>query len=210
VRRAIPFLLLGLLGAGTMAGLGFGLAEAPATHSGAGVAGAATSSVSPATAPLAPAAAAVPACSLVTATEARALLQQIVNDPAVTDSPYCVYEGIVVIAPAKRPPQLSVTEVVNPKTVASLAAILRGGMRAICAQAANGTSCASVEKVTHLSEVDGYPVIWSQTAAGPGDVTGVGTAVSLRGRRLVLVIVSNLAGPGRIALAAMGDVLPRL
>jgi hypothetical protein len=207
VRRAIPFLLLGLLAAGTVAGLGVGLAGVPAIRHGASVAGAAPS---PATASLAPAAATVPACSLVTAAEAKALLQQIVNDPAVTDSPYCSYEGIVDIVPAKRPPLLSVTEVVNPKTVASLAAILRGGMRAICAQAAKGTSCASVEKVTHLSEVDGRPVIWSQTSAGPTDVTGVGTAVSLRGRRLVLVIVSNLAGPGRIALAAMGDALLRL
>jgi hypothetical protein len=151
----------------------------------------------------------VPACSLVTSAQAKALLEQIVNDPPVTKSLYCSYEGIVKIAPATRPPGLSVTEVVAPRTVASLAAALRGGMPEICAQAAPASSCATVEKTTHLTTLHGQRVIWSQTTASKAAVNGVGTAVTERHGRLVLVVVSNIGGPAQRALAAMGDALHR-
>jgi hypothetical protein len=151
----------------------------------------------------------VPACSLVKPAEVKALLKQIVNDPPVTNSLYCSYGGIVKIPPATRPPMLSVTEVVTPKTVASLEALLRGGMRKICAQAAPGSSCATVKKTTHLATLHGKVVIWSQTTTSNDAVTGVGTAVTERHGRLVLVVVSNVGGPGHLALAAIGDALHR-
>jgi hypothetical protein len=158
---------------------------------------------------LAPAAKAVPACSLVKPSEAKALLQQIVNDPPVTKSLFCNYGGIVNIPPATRPPGLSVTEVVTPKTVASLEALLRGGMKKICKVASPGSTCATVKKTTHLATVGGQRVIWSQTTVSNQTVTGVGTAVTERHGRLVLMVVSNVSGSGQLALAAMRDALHR-
>jgi hypothetical protein len=196
VRRVLISLLLGLLATGTMAG---GVVP--------GSAGAAKAPHKPQ--PLAPAAQAVPACALLKPSEAKVLLKQIVNDPPVTKSLYCSYEGIVKIPPATRPPGVSVTEVVTRKTVASLQALLRGGMKKICAEASPGSTCATVKKTTHLATVRGQRVIWSQTTTSDQTVTGVGTAVTERHGRLVLIVVSNVSGPGQLSLAAMGDALHR-
>jgi hypothetical protein len=215
---------MGILGAGTAAGLALGLvqstptvpagtttvARVPAAPDSPGSPNATTSPTPAPALQLAPQASLLPACRLLSTTEVKGLLKQVVNDPVVTNTPYCHYSGIVVIAPAEQPPSLSVTEVVAPRSVASTEALLRGGVKALCAEVPKGTSCATVEKTTHLVTIGGKPAIWSQTTTNSAHGTELGTAISAAKGRVVLLVVDDLADPGRVALAAMQDLLPRL
>jgi hypothetical protein len=209
MRRYIPYLILGVLTVGAVVGLILGLSGShPASSPVASAAPSASrtrttsTSVPPVGNPVT-----VETCTFVTAAEAKELLNQIVNTPPIAKTPFCQYEGIVTIAPSTKPPTLTVTAVTDAKSLASAENLIQNNVVAVCGKASNPT-CASVMKDDNHVTIDGTPVIWRQSITTVDGV--VGAAYSVKHGTVVVITVSGLLGASKIALQAMGDVLPRL
>jgi hypothetical protein len=223
MRRFIPFLILGVLTVGAVVGLIVGLAgshpKTVATGSALSSSSGTSPSVTPGTSPVVPTSTTstspgvvtnqdtIKTCSLVTAAEVKALLNQIVNNPPVVKAPFCSYEGIVTVPPSTKPPTLSVTAVTDPKTLASAEAEISNNVAAICGKSPTA-SCLSVLQDNNHVTIDGSPVIWRQSITTvDGDV---GSAYTAKNGTVVAVTVSGLPNAEQVAREAMADVLPRL
>jgi hypothetical protein len=223
MRRYIPFIIMGVLTIGAVVGLVVGLAGShgnvtpsartlsnPAgsspsvTPGGSSVASTSTTSTKPAVTTNGDT---IMTCALVTSAEAKALLNQIVNNPPVVKAPFCSYEGIVTISPSTRPPVISVTAVTDPKTLLSAENMISNNVTAVCGSTSN-SSCVSLLKENNHVTIDGTPAIWRQSVTTTyGDV---GAVYAVKDSKLVEVTVSGLPEAEKIALKAMADVIPRL
>jgi hypothetical protein len=222
MRRFIPFIILGLLTAGTVVGLIVGLSGSHHGATGSGTTTSTTSGLSVGTTSTTAAPGAttttgttpvtstnngVEACAYVTAAEAKTLLAQITNKPPLAKTPFCSYGGIVTVPPSTRPPTLSVTAVTDPKAIASAENLLTNNVAAVCGSNSSA-SCIAVLKENNHVTVDGTAVIWRQAITTADGV--VGSAYAVKNGKVVVITVSGLPEAAKIALKAMGDAIPRL
>jgi len=203
VRRAIPFLLLGILVFGT--GIAIGAATG---RSGTGTGTGSGSGSHSAEPPSSPRPGFRRSCPLFTRSEAAHLLHRRVIDALGSSSNrFCDYQA----AQAPRgheAPSITIIEIEGRREILAFTALMNAGSRLHCGTALTQAVCAGVPK-RHVATIGGLRVLWDQATA-PISNAVTGTAFVVETGRAVLVSTIGMRDPGQTALEVMRYVVPRL